>query len=249
MLRLHYFGIVKMKNIFAYALCNLLAVFSLNASAQEESNVATQLELGAIFTSGNTENENIKYKVTVDWNQAEVWDYQFTSDGFRSSQDGISNAQRLYHTGSANYTINPDSYIQGRIAYENDKFSGFESQSDITVSYGRNMLQNRGNMTLGLTAGLGVRRSETELNTESVAIARLATNYNWTLSESADFIQDFSIETGSDSSIYRSETGVQTDILENLSLKFSVKLKYQTVVPINREKADTETAITLVLNF
>ena len=238
-----------MKNIFAYSLSNLLAIFSLSASAQEESSVATQLELGAIFTSGNTKNESIKYKVTVDWGQTEAWDYQFTSNGFRSSQDGISNAQRLYHTGSANYTISPDSYIQGRTAYENDKFSGFENQSDITVSYGRNMLQNRGNMALGLTAGMGVRRSETELNTESVTIARLAANYSWNVSESADFIQDFSVEAGSDSSIYRSETGIQTDILENLSLKFSVKVKHQTVVPINREKADTETSITLVLNF
>ncbi|MBL4572374.1 MAG: DUF481 domain-containing protein [Gammaproteobacteria bacterium] len=238
-----------MRNVLAYSLSSLLAIFSLNASAQEESSVATQLELGAIFTSGNTENENIKYKVTVDWDQSEAWNYQFTSDGFRSSQDGTSNAQRLYHTGSGNYTINPNSYIQGRIAYENDKFSGFESQSDITVSYGRNMLQSRTNMTLGLTAGLGVRRSETEFDTENVAIARLAANYNWNVSESAIFIQDFSIESGSDSSIYRSETGIQTDILENLSLKFSVKVKHQTDVPINREKTDTETAITLVLNF
>ena len=238
-----------MRNLLTYCLSSLLAIFSLSAAAQEESSIATQLELGAIFTSGNTENENIKYKVTVDWDQSENWDYQFTSDGFRSSQDGISNAQRLYHTGSGNYTINPDSYVQGRIAYENDKFSGFESQSDITVSYGRNMLQSRTNMTLGLTAGVGVRRSETEFDTESVAIARLAANYNWNVSESADFIQDFSIETGSDSSIYRSETGIQTDIRENLSLKFSVKVKHQTDVPINREKTDTETAITLVLNF
>ena len=104
-------------------------------------------------------------------------------------------------------------------------------------------------MTLGLTAGVGVRRSETEFDTETVAIARLAANYGWNLSESADFIQDFSIETGSDSSIYRSETGIQTDIRENLSLKFSVKVKHQTEVPTNREKTDTETAITLALNF
>jgi putative salt-induced outer membrane protein len=238
-----------MKNVLAYGLCSLLAIFSLSASAQEEPSVTTELELGAIFTSGNTENENIKYKVTVDWYQSEAWVYQFTSDGFRSSQDGISNAQRLYHTGSANYTINPDNYIQNRIAYENDKFSGFESQSDITINYGRNMLQSRSNMTLGLSAGVGVRRSETEFDTENVVIARLATNYNWNVSESANFIQDFSIEAGSDSSIYRSETGIQTDIRENLSLKFSVKVKHQTDVPINREKIDTETAITLVLNF
>ena len=238
-----------MENSLTYGLCSLLVVFSLHASAQEESSVATQLELGAIFTSGNTENENIKYKVTVDWNQSENWDYQFTSDGFRSSQDGVSNAQRLYHTASGNHTINPDSYLQGRIAYENDKFSGFESQSDITVSYGRNMLQRRANMSLGLTAGIGIRRSETEFEAQSVTIARLAANYGWNVSESADFIQDFSIETGSDSSIYRSETGIQTEIRENLSLKFSVKVKHQTEVPLNREKTDTETAITLVLNF
>jgi len=238
-----------MRNVLTHGLCSLLVIFSLNASAQEESSIATQLELGAIFTSGNTENENIKYKVTVDWDQSETWNYQFTSDGFRSSQDGIANAQRLYHTGSANHTINPISYVQGRVAYENDQFSGFESQSDITVSYGRNMLQNREGMTLGLTAGVGVRRSETVLETQSEAIVRLAANYGWNLSESADFIQTFSIEAGSNSDIYRSETGIQTDILENLSLKFSVKLRHQTVVPINREKTDTETAITLVLNF
>ena len=238
-----------MRNVLTLGLCSLLATFSLNATAQEESSVATELEFGAIFTSGNTENENIKYKVAVDWDQSENWDYRFTSDGFRASQDGISNAQRLYHTASANYTINPVSYAQGRVAYENDKFSGFESQSDITVSYGRNLLQNRANMTLGLTAGVGVRRSETQFDTDSEAIARFAANYNWNVSESADFIQDFSVEAGSNSDIYRSETGIQTDILENLSLKFSVKVKHQTVVPINREKTDTETAITLVLNF
>lgn len=238
-----------MKNLFAYGLFSLLAICSLGASAQEESSVATQLELGAIFTSGNTENENIKYKVVVDWDQSEVWDFQFTSDGFRSSQDGISNAQRLYHTASANYTINPVSYIQGRAAYETDKFSGFKNQSDVTVSYGRNVLRSRENMTLDLTAGVGVRRSETEFDTNSEAIVRLAANYNWSVSESADFIQDFSVEAGSDSSIYRSETGIQTAIRENLSLKFSVKVKHQTDVPINREKTDTETAITLLLNF
>ena len=238
-----------MRDSLTYGLCSLLMVFSLHTSAQEESSVATQLELGAIFTSGNTENESIKYEVTVDWNQSENWKYQFTSDGFRSSQDGVSNAQRLYHTASGNHTINPNSYLQGRIAYENDKFSGFESQSDITVSYGRNMLQSRVNMILGLTGGIGIRRSETEFETQSVIIARLAANYGWNVSESADFIQDFSIEAGSDSNIYRSETGIQTDIRENLSLKFSVKVKHQTEVPLYREKTDTETAITLVLNF
>jgi putative salt-induced outer membrane protein len=223
-------------------------VFNLSAHSQEESGLATQVEFGAIFTSGNTENENIKYKIVLDWVQ-QNWDYKFTSDGFRSSQDGISNAQRLYHSASANYTNNEVSYAQGRVAYENDKFSGFDNQSDVTFSYGRNILQNRDNMSLALTAGVGARRSVIAGDADTEGLARFAANYLWNLSESADFIQDFSVDAGSNSSIYRTETGVQTDILENLSLKFTVKVKHQTEVPVDREKTDTETAITLVLNF
>ena len=237
-----------MRNVLAFGLSCLISVFSLGAYSQEESGLATQVEFGAIFTSGNTENENIKYKIVLDWVQ-QNWDYKFTSDGFRSSQDGISNAQRLYHSASANYTINEVSYAQGRVAYENDKFSGFDSQSDVTFSYGRNVLQNRDNMSLALTAGVGARRSVIEGDADTEGLVRFSANYLWNLSESADFIQDFSVDAGSNSSIYRTETGIQTDILENLSLKFTVKVKHQTDVPINREKTDTETAITLVLNF
>lgn len=237
-----------MRILLVIGLGCLMSVFSLSAHSQEESGLATQVEFGAIFTSGNTENENIKYKIVLDWVQ-QNWDYKFTSDGFRSSQDGISNAQRLYHSASANYTNNEVSYAQGRVAYENDKFSGFDNQSDVTFSYGRNILQNRDNMSLALTAGVGARRSVIAGDADTEGLARFAANYLWNLSESADFIQDFSVDAGSNSSIYRTETGVQTDILENLSLKFTVKVKHQTEVPVDREKADTETAITLVLNF
>lgn len=237
-----------MRILLVIGLSCLMSVFSLSAHSQEESGLATQVEFGAIFTSGNTENENIKYKIVLDWVQ-QNWDYEFTSDGFRSSQDGISNAQRLYHSASANYTNNEVSYAQGRVAYENDKFSGFDNQSDVTFSYGRNILQNRDNMSLALTAGVGARRSVIAGDADTEGLARFAANYLWNLSESADFIQDFSVDAGSNSSIYRTETGVQTDILENLSLKFTVKVKHQTEVPVDREKTDTETAITLVLNF
>jgi len=218
------------------------------ALGQEENSLTTQIELGAIFTSGNTEDENVKYKVVVDWDKG-IWDYRFSSDGFRSSKDSILAAQRVYHVARAQYTINEDSYILGRVAYEDDRFSGFDSQSDISLSYGRNLLLNVPNMTLAVDAGAGMRRSVTDLDTSDEAIVRFEGNYGWNLSETALFTQDFSVESGSDSSIYRSETAIQTDIRANLSLKFSVKVKHQTEVPLFREKTDTESAVTLVLKF
>lgn len=231
----------KLAFLFSATAC--LPVF-----AQEESSISTEIELGAIFTSGNTEDQNIKYKVVIDWDRGD-WDYRFSSDGFRSKKEKELAAQRVYHVARAQYTINEDSFMLGRLAYEDDRFSGFDNQSDISVSYGRNFLQNVSSMELSANIGVGMRRSVTEIETSDEAILRGEANYAWNLSETADFTQDFSVESGSDSSIMRSETAIQTDILENLSMKFSIKVKHQTEVPLFREKTDTETAVTLVWRF
>lgn len=223
-------------------------LFATTLVAQEEKSLSTQIEFGAIITSGNTEDENIKYKVVLDWDRGE-WDYRFSSDGFRSSKEDVLAAQRAYHVARAQYTINEDSFILTRLAYEDDRFSGFDSQSDFSVSYGRNLLRNKSNMDFSVNFGAGVRRSVTDVETSNEPIGRFEGNYLWNLSESADFTQDFSVEAGSDSSIYRTETAIETTIVENLALKFSIKVKHQTEVPLFREKTDTETAVTLVWNF
>lgn len=218
------------------------------AVAQEEKSINTEIELGAIFTSGNTEDENVKYKVVVDWDRGD-WDYRFSSDGFRSSKEDVLAAQRMYHVARAQYALNEASFVRTRLAYEDDRFSGFDSQSDFSVSYGRNLLRNQANMDFSVNIGAGVRRSVTETETNNEAIGRFEGNYVWNLSETADFTQDFSVEAGSDSSIYRSESAIETTIMSNLAMKFSVKVKHQTEVPLLREKTDTETAVTLVWNF
>lgn len=228
---------------FVFSATACLPVF-----AQEESSISTEIELGAIFTSGNTEDQNIKYKVVFDWDRGD-WDYRLSSDGFRSKKEKELAAQRVYHVARAEYTINEDSFVLGRLAYEDDRFSGFDSQSDISVSYGRNLLRNISSMELSANIGVGMRRSVTEIETSDEAIVRVEGNYLWNLSERAEFTQDVSVESGSDSNIMRSETAIQTDILENLSMKFSIKVKHQTEVPLLREKTDTETAVTLVWRF
>lgn len=237
-----------MSNFKLAATCALAATLSLQAFAQEEHSIATEVELGAIITSGNTEDQNIKYKVVFDWDRG-IWEYRLSSEGFRSKKDRLLAAQRVYHVARAQYTINEDSFILTRLAYEDDRFSGFDSQSDFSVSYGRNLLLDVTSMELSVNVGAGIRRSVTQLETSNEAILRFESNYAWNLSETAEFTQDFSLESGSESSVYRSESAIQTNIMENLSMKFSVKVKHQTEVPLLREKTDTETAVTLVWRF
>lgn len=100
-----------------------------------------EIELGALRTTGNTEDENIKYKLGVGWLRGN-WDYRAAIDGLRSSKNDELSAQRQYRTAEARYALSDDSFVMGRLAYENDRFSGYDSQSYATVSYGRNFYSN-----------------------------------------------------------------------------------------------------------
>lgn len=231
-----------------FGLVMILATTGAPVAAQTTNDLSTQVELGAIFTSGNTEDENIKYKVTVDWLR-NVWEYQFSTEGFRSSKNDVLAAQRLYHVARGRRNLTEDSFWSARLAYEDDRFSGYDYQADATLSYGRSFLKNISNMDLTTDFGLGYRRSESNTDQFKEAIIRIAGEYEWNLSESASLIQKLSTENGKETSIYRSETAIESEIMENLALRFSVKVKHQTEVPVTRKKTDTETAVTLVWNF
>jgi putative salt-induced outer membrane protein len=175
----------------------------------------TQLELGAVITAGNTEDENIRFKGQFDAAR-EQWAYLFSVDGFRSSKQDVLAAQRLYSIGSATYSFNPDNFVVSRVAHDDDRFSGYDSQTDFSVSYGQELLRDYENMTLRYTAGAGVRNSKESGpagDSFSEAILRLSTDYQWQLSENARFIQALSVDAGEETSIARSETAVESDIM------------------------------------
>lgn len=230
-------------------LCLLGCLGAAPAIAQETENaLSTEIELGAIFTSGNTEDENIKFKGNMVYLR-ESWEYGFSVDGFRSSKNSVLAAQRVYTVGSATYNLDPDSFILTRVAHEDDRFSGYDSQSDVSVSYGHSLLPDRENMDWNYTIGAGMRYSREPGDTTSEAILRLGTELRWNVSENALFIQTLSVESGSESSIGRSESSIQSDIMDNLSMKFTIKVKHQTDVPIGREKTDSEMSVTLLLRL
>ena len=234
----------KLRDMLVTSIC----IFSGSAFAQQSGDIATEIELGAIITSGNTEEENVSYGVTVDWLR-ENWEYQFTSDGLRNSRFGDVTAQRFYHVARGRRELDENSFWGVRGAYEDDRFNGFDYQADVTVTYGRNFLTTVDNMSLSTEIGPGYRRSVTAVDEFNEIIVRAAGEYVWNLSEAANFFQNLSIEAGEESTIYRSETGVESALLENLALRVSFNVRHQTDVPVDRENTDTQTAVSVVWSF
>ncbi|MCB1672287.1 MAG: DUF481 domain-containing protein [Gammaproteobacteria bacterium] len=226
----------------------LLLAAAGHSVAQQPGDLTTEIELGAIITSGNTQERNVAYGVTVDY-LLNDWEYQFTSDGLRNNKDGKTTAQRFYHVARARRDLSENNFLGLRGAYEADRFNGYDYQADITATYGHTWLTTVDNMSLDTEIGPGYRNSEGEEGSLSELILRAAAEYEWGISETANFYQNLALEFGQDSSIYRSESGIETEVMENISLRFSINIRHQTEVPEDRKKTDTQTSITLVWTF
>lgn len=237
-----------MKPLSSTSLIAFTTLISTMAIAQEDDGINREIELGALITSGNTSERSLNFAgaITVDRGR---WDYNYSLDGLYSSSDNEVKGQRFYAIASANYEFTADSFAIARFSHEDDRFSGFSSQSDFTVSYGRGFFQRRTDMGLTVDAGIGIRWSRLNNSDFDEPIFRVAGDYDWAISNTANFNQELSSEVGTDSNIYRSETSIETQILENLTLRFSLKIKHQTEVPSGRDETDTETAVTFVMNF
>ena len=237
-----------MKLLIMLVLSFLMGSISGTALAQQQNGITREIEVGALFTSGNTDEQALNFAGNMEIVR-DRWEYGFTIDGLYTSSDNETKGQRFYGVSSANYAFSEDSFFQARASHEDDRFSGYDSQSDLTFSIGSRLLQNRADMDLSLDAGIGIRWSRLNGSDFDEPILRIAGDYEWILSNSATFSQELAIEYGTDSNIYRSDTGITTQILENLSLRFSLRLKHQTEVPAGRNETDSETAVTFVMDF
>ncbi|MCH8264493.1 MAG: DUF481 domain-containing protein, partial [Proteobacteria bacterium] len=79
------------------------------ALAQEENGLTTEIQLGALFTSGNTEDQTLNFSGTIGLLQ-DQWEYVFSLDGLFSSKENDVTGQRFYAVARANYEFSQDSF-------------------------------------------------------------------------------------------------------------------------------------------
>ena len=73
--------------------------------------------------------------------------------------------------------------------------------------------------------------------------------FNYKFSEAVSFQQDVTVITGSSNTNTKPVTALKTQIIGALSMKASYKIDNNTDVPADKEKTDTETALTLIYDF
>jgi putative salt-induced outer membrane protein len=229
--------------------CWICLFYLLSVSAHGDEKLwQSEIAFGMILTTGNTDEENLNGHGDFT-RDAEKWRINFHLDALRSSKDEDLTAQKLYESIKSDYKYSDDRYFFTRVSYEDDRFSGFDYQVDLTVGYGQSLL-DKDKLKLKVDVGPGNRWSELNSGaSESEAILRIAGDLVWKVSKTAEFEQKLSTEIGNESTISRSVSSLKSNIFSRLAMQLSYAVKHNSEVPVGSANTDTETSLNLVYSF
>jgi len=243
--------------------CCLPLISSAEEAKKEESSITASAELGLLYKTGNTESADLKSGFDFKY-EKELWRSTFDFDFLiKKTEDEAGDLettdQKWIIESKTNYTLDTNSknYMYGDIYHEDNKIKGFDTQSSISVGWGREWFKNEV-ASLFADVGPGYKRDVTRATdtqsseTHSSVIIQAQALYLRKINENVDFKQKltakYAVSSG-ESDNYKAETSITTKLIESLALKFSFIIDHNTVVDKGVEKTDTETALTLVYSF
>jgi len=208
----------------------------------------SEMELGFVQTTGNTETESLNLKFAVD-NKRKNWEHSLKLASVKSSDSMGATAERYFVLVKSQYMLNETSYLFDRLQYEDDRFSGYDYQASEVIGYGRHLVSND-TFKMNAEIGVGVRQNAVENTaTQSEGIMVIASDLDWVISKSASLSEDLTIDIGDDRTISKSVTALTTKINSSLSSKITYTVRKASEVPVGTKKTDTELAATLVYTF
>ena len=225
------------------------------AAEAEASPWKIEAELGFVNTTGNTETSSTSAKFDATY-EVEKWRDNVHAEAFgqqtqdETTKETVVSAERYQLSGKSDYKFTELDYAFALADLKKDRFSGFEYEHVFTVGYGRKLIKQE-DMELDVEIGPGLRVYKVDNAPESKdeSVLRLSADYWWQFTESAKFIQKLKSEIGEEFTTSESITGIQAAINKTLALKVTHTIRHKSEVPVDTEKTDTETAVTLVYSF
>jgi putative salt-induced outer membrane protein len=223
--------------------------------------VTGDVELGFLFTSGNTDSFAIRA------NSELIHDLEFfrnryqlqsllqknnVTDSATGEERQITTANRYSFTGQSNYKlVTGRESIFARGAYSHDKFGAFREQASFVAGYGNRVYEKRASY-LDLETGPGFAEQQSSSgNKNSGLIWYLAANLDYKLFDNSSFRQTLESATslGGENSTLLSRSSITAKVADKLSMRFNFVVKYNSKPEANLRQTDTETSASLVYTF
>ena len=233
-----------------FCTCLLLAISGYAEDSKEDKKLTRRAELTFSSTSGNSETDVIGAKLDY---QDDRFQYRpfFKANYLFSEDDGEESANRLDSRAGVRRNISSRAHALLRADLVIDRFAGYDLRSSAQIGIGYKLLKHEKH---ALTAELGVLYNYDKLavdeeesvgpdETEDYTSGRFGLIYKWDISKSMDFEHEmeYSMEFGNgDRDFFSSETGLNVEMIGNLSLGLRFLVNRQETPPsVNIEQTDT----------
>jgi putative salt-induced outer membrane protein len=250
-----------MKSHITFSLITLAlstAFVSTNVQADDEdAPLEITAEAGVLITTGNTESSSFFGKLKAaqnfeDWKTKYSFDYlkkENTVTGENGSEMTQTTDNRYTLTGQGDYKLGPKSAVFVFGSYASDEYGAYSDYTTLAGGYSFRAFKKQ-DMYLDVNVGPGYAWTETQDGTKQDGfVGRASGAFNWKFSPSAKFTQNISIEYADFNSRTITESAVQATLTDKMNMKFSYKTITNSDVQPGLEKTDTETAVTVVVNF
>ena len=230
------------------ALAAALPAQAQEAAADEKGPWSGKFALGYLATSGNTESASLNTAAELGLAHGN-WAHLLEATAVTSEENDESTAEAYKLGWKSEYSFSEHDFLFGRAIWRKDRFSGYDQQFSQTVGYGRRIIDTEKHL-LSAEIGAGARQSELrDGTTENDTILRGAARYRWTLTDTSNFVQDLSVESGAVNVYIESVSAIRTRLLNNLALVASYTVKNNSEVPAGTEKTDTFTSVSIEYEF
>jgi putative salt-induced outer membrane protein YdiY len=230
-------------------------------------------QLGLLYLTGNTRSADIKTGIDLRFERS-LWRSFFIFDLLvkkTEQEQEQTNDKQLETTdqkwsvlSQTNYTLDAanQNYVYGSAFYEENRFSGFDSQASMSVGWGRRWLENK-QSSFDADIGPGFKRDILQLTPEQTSqgltnksqdtlILQAQALYIRKLNEHIEFKQlmvvKHAIERGQNS-IYKAESSITSRLIDSLQLKLNFIVDYNSKVEEDKANLNTETSAVLIYSF
>jgi len=246
-----------MKKRHVLLLIMILLAPSMHAEAQQVGSPPAEREkgpwsgkaaLGFLATSGNTESSSLNSAFTVAYT-AGRWAHSLEATAIKASENDQTSAEGYSLGWKTEFNMTESDFLFARVNWRKDRFSGYDQQLSESVGYGRRLIDT-GVHFLNAEIGAGARQADlTDDTREEDLIWRGGINYQWKFSETAQFTQDITAESGANNTYTESVSAIKTSLVGALALVASYTIRNNSVVPAGSEKTDTFAAVSLEYAF
>lgn len=217
-------------------------------TAEEVSPWSGSVSFGYLGTSGNTENTNLNSSFEIAY-ATDRWNHVLDAYAISATEDESTTAEAYGAGWKSERNLSEYNFLFGRLSYRNDRFSGFPTQFSQSAGYGRRIFATQKHV-LSAEIGAGARQSErADGVNENDLILSGAISYKWIISETSEFTQNLTLESGEKNTYLESISALKAHLIGKLALVASFTIKNNSDVPVGAEETDTYTALSFEYGF